>query len=218
MSASQKLGVLLACGKKEGPFERAQAACRGAMDERVTTFLYLLHDGTAHVRDPVLQSLRQRGLRLFCCAFNARGRGIEVDDAAVYCGLGMLADILTSVDRFLSFTGSRWDGLDAAREGALPVGEPRMVQLRVWSDPAASDRVAEGVRVALGILSSGRLAVRLVFGGRGIKCLDPEIGATPEGAALATNLESFRERGGEVCVDREDARTETEGCFALLGF
>lgn len=210
-------GILLASRDDGGPLEGAVSACASALDRGAKPFLYLLHDGTRHVHHPTLQRMRAEGLRLYCCSFSARKRGIETDDAAIYCGLGVLADILASVDRFLSFTGSRWDGREIG-EDAPSAGERRVVQLRVWSDPEVSDFAAEGIRVALGLLSSGRLGVQLVFGGPGVKCLRPEVEKTLEGVAIATHLQSFKDGGGEFHVCGKDAPLECEGCFGVLGF
>jgi len=216
----RKWGILLASGDNGEPLEGAVSACASALDQGAIPFLYLLHDGTRHVHHPALQRMRARGLRLYCCSFNARRRGIETDDAAIYCGLGILADILASVDRFLSFTGSRWDGQEP-RARKTPDGHGRRtVQFRIWSDPGQTDLASEGVRVALGLLASGRVDVQLLFGSAGLECLRPEIEQSPGGPALATHLQSFRERGGGVGVEEAGWGTpvDDEACFAVLGF
>lgn len=213
-------GALLACGEGGDAFARAVAVCAAAMDAGDDVFLYLLHEGTRGVHAPRLQALRDRGMRLFCCAFGARGRGIEVDDAAVYCGMGTLADIIASVDRFASFTGARSDGgIRGPQEGGA--GAKRRVVVSVCADPGTDDRPVEGIRVAAGLSASGRLDVGLILGGEARRCLESGGATAPHGAELFAQLRSFREAGGTVWEEgRGGAAGEARlrGSFAILEF
>lgn len=216
-----RFGALLASGEGGGAFAGAISACAGAMDSGADAFLYLLHEGVRKVHDPGLQALRDRGLRLFCCAFGARRREMEADEAAVYCGLGTLADIIASADRFSGYTGSPWDGQAGGVDASA---SRRRVQIRVSSDPESSDRVAEGVRVAAGLLASGRLEAALVFSGLACRCLKAGAETLRDGPDMVMYLRSFRDGGGDVRVEGgtdgggAGLSGESEGYFATLGF
>lgn len=160
---------------------------------------------------------------MFCCAFGARRRGMEADEAAVYCGLGTLADIIASVDRFTGYTGSPWDG-GASGGPHGGEGENRRVLVNVCSNPEADDRAAEGVRVAAGLRASGRLNVGLVFWGAARRCLESGGEAMVDGRDMVMNLRSFRESGGDVGLVEvgpgvsAGSTANAEECFTVLGF
>ena len=146
---------------------------------------------------------------------------MEADEAAVYCGLGSLADIIASVDWFSGYTGSPWDGQAGGGDASV---SRRRVQVRVLSDPASTDRATEGVRVAAGLLASGRLDVGLVFSGLACRCLEAGAELLRDGPDMAMYLRSFRAGGGDVRAEG-GARAgealvpqELAGCSALLGF
>lgn len=212
MSAGRgdRLGVLLASGAAAD----ALASCGRAVEEGRDAYLYLIHEGTRRVHDAGVQSLRMRGMRLFCCAYGARRRGMETDDAAVYCGLGTLADILAAVDRFESFTGVGC-GSAVGRGSCAAGGGKRGVRVAVCSDPAADDRAAEGVRVAAGLLASGVLQVSLAFVGDGRRCLAPGAEALVDGRELVMHLGTFRDLGGRVWEGEE---SDLDRCFAVMAF
>lgn len=67
------------------------------------TYLYCLDDAVVGVSDPDLQALRQRGLKLYACAYGAHQRGLPIDDQAAYAGLTVVSDLISSTDRFVSF-------------------------------------------------------------------------------------------------------------------
>ena len=50
-----------------------------------------------------IQALKTRGVHLFGCAYGAGRREIELDEAAAWSGLTVLADVVGSTDRFVSF-------------------------------------------------------------------------------------------------------------------
>lgn len=219
MSAERRgsLGVLLGSGEAGVASRGAVSACADAMGSGAEAYLYLLHDGVHHVHEPAFQQLRDRGLRLFCCAFGARRRGIEPDDAAIYCGLGVLSDIVASVDRFLCFTGSPWDGQTGEADRVAPGRARRRIQIRAISNPDLTDLPAEGVRVAVGLLASGRVDVGLAFGGAARRCVAPGAENLRDGRDMVMHLESFRGGGGEVRLDAGRDASVT-GWFSVLGF
>jgi hypothetical protein len=55
------------------------------------------------VAAPEIQALEARGQSLFGCAYGAGNRKIATDDAAAWSGLTVLADVVGSTDRFVSF-------------------------------------------------------------------------------------------------------------------
>ena len=210
----RKWGILLASGDNGEPLEGAVSACASALDQGAIPFLYLLHDGTRHVHHPALQRMRARGLRLYCCSFNARRRGIETDDAAIYCGLGILADILASVDRFLSFTGSRWTG----RNPALARRPMAMVAAQCNSNLVGSGRPISRPRRAcrVGITGIGpRRCSHCYSEARVLNAFgrDRAVSGRPRWQRI------FSLQVGRGASSKAGwARRRHEACFAILGF
>ena len=73
------------------------------MQQGHDVYLYCTDDAVAGVRDPELQSLRDRGLKLYACAYGAHQRHLPVDDSATYSGLTVVSDLMVATDRFVSF-------------------------------------------------------------------------------------------------------------------
>ena len=74
-----------------------------ALERGLDTYLYCLDDAVAGVGDERLQALRQRGLKVYACAYGAQQRGQPTDDRAVYVGLTVLSDLFASARRTVSF-------------------------------------------------------------------------------------------------------------------
>src|SRR5260370_511274 len=74
-----------------------------ALDAGVRVYLYCIDEGVKAVATPEIQALKTRGVHLFGCAYGAGNRKIALDDAAAWSGLTVLADVVGSTDRFLSF-------------------------------------------------------------------------------------------------------------------
>jgi hypothetical protein len=101
--AGRKLGVLLTTAPEHPNFRPALALMNGALDAGVRLYLYCVDDGVRAVATPEIQALKARGASLFGCAYGAQRRQIPVDDSAAWSGLTVLADVVGSTDRFVSF-------------------------------------------------------------------------------------------------------------------
>jgi len=101
--AGKKLGVLLTTAPDHPNFKPAVALMTAAVDSGVRLYLYCIDDGVRAVATPELQALKARGASLFGCAYGAGHRRIALDDAAAWSGLTVLADVVGSTDKFVSF-------------------------------------------------------------------------------------------------------------------
>jgi hypothetical protein len=101
--AGKKLGVLLTTPPDHPNFRPVLALIRAALGAGVRVYLYSIDEGVRSVATPEIQTLKQRGVHLFGCAYGAGNRKIALDDSAAWSGLTVLADVVGSTDRFLSF-------------------------------------------------------------------------------------------------------------------
>ena len=99
----KKLGVLLTTAPAHPNFRVALALMNGALDAGVRLYLYCIDEGVRAVATPEVQALKGRGASLFGCAYGAHRRHIPVDDSAAWSGLTVLADVVGSTDRCVSF-------------------------------------------------------------------------------------------------------------------
>jgi sulfur relay (sulfurtransferase) complex TusBCD TusD component (DsrE family) len=99
----KKLGVLLTTAPTHANFRPALALINTALDAGVRVYLYCIDDGVHAVSSPEVQAIKARGASLFGCAYGAHRRHIPVDDSAAWSGLTVLADVVGSTDRFVSF-------------------------------------------------------------------------------------------------------------------
>ena len=101
--AGRKLGVLLTTPPGHPNFRPAVALMNAAVDAGVRVYLYCIDEGVRAVATPEIQALKAQGQSLFGCAYGAGNRKIATDDAAAWSGLTVLADVVGSTDRFVSF-------------------------------------------------------------------------------------------------------------------
>jgi len=101
--AEKKLGILLSTHPSQPAFHRGVEAAASALAAGGQVYLYCIDEAVRGVSDPQIQSLRERGLILYACAYAAQRRSLPVDDLAVYAGLGVLGDLLAGTDEFLGF-------------------------------------------------------------------------------------------------------------------
>lgn len=99
----KKLGVLLTVAPTHPNFRPALALMNGALDAGARVYLYCVDEGVRAVSAPDVQALKARGASLFGCAYGAGRRNIPIDESAAWSGLTVLADVVGSTDRFLSF-------------------------------------------------------------------------------------------------------------------
>jgi hypothetical protein len=100
--SGRKLGVLLTTGPEHPNFRPALALMRAALDAGVKVYLYCIDEGVRSVSTPEIQAIKERA-SLFGCAYGAHRRKIAVDESAAWSGLTVLADVVGSTDRFVSF-------------------------------------------------------------------------------------------------------------------
>ncbi len=99
----KKLGVLLTVAPTHPNFRPALALMNGALDGGLRVYLYCVDEGVRAVATAEVQALKQRGASLFGCAYGAGRRNIPIDESAAWSGLTVLADVVGSTDRFVSF-------------------------------------------------------------------------------------------------------------------
>ncbi len=99
----KKLGVLLTTAPAHLNFRPAVALMNGALDAGARVYLYCIDEGVRAVTAPEIKALKARGISLFACAYGAHKRHIPVDDSAAWSGLTVLADVVGSTDKFVSF-------------------------------------------------------------------------------------------------------------------
>ena len=101
--AGKKLGVLLTTDPAHPNFRPAVALMNAALDSGARVYLYCVDEGVRSVAAPELQAIKARGASLFGCAYGAGRRHIALDESAAWSGLTVLADVVGSTDRFVSF-------------------------------------------------------------------------------------------------------------------
>jgi len=99
----KKLGLLLSTRPDTPNFRHGVNLAEAALAADVKVYLYCIDDAVHGVGDAQIQSLKARGLNLYACAYAAQRRNIPVDDLAAFAGLGVVGDLMTATDRFLSF-------------------------------------------------------------------------------------------------------------------
>ena len=102
---AKKLGILLSTSPSHPDFQRGVEVAATALEAGTKVYLYCIDEAAAGVGDVLLQSLRERGMILYACAYAAQRRGLPINDLATYAGLGVLGDLLAGTDEFLGFNG-----------------------------------------------------------------------------------------------------------------
>jgi hypothetical protein len=101
--AGKKLGVMLSVTPAHPNFRSAVALMNAALDAGVRVYLYCIDEGVRCVAAPEIQAIKARGASLFGCAYGAGHRKLAIDDSAAWSGLTVLADVVGSTDKFVSF-------------------------------------------------------------------------------------------------------------------
>jgi len=102
--AKKKLGLMLSTAPGHPNLETAVALAEDALRRGVDLYLYLIDDAVRALGDARVRRLPARGAKLFACAYGCQRRGIPLEelDGVTYCGLVVLADVLTGTDRFVA--------------------------------------------------------------------------------------------------------------------
>ena len=99
----KKLGLLLSTGPENPGFQHGLRLAEEALSRGIQVYLYCIDDAVTGCGNEQLQRLKARGAHLFACAYAAQRRNIPVSDLATFSGLGVVSDLITNTDRFLSF-------------------------------------------------------------------------------------------------------------------
>ncbi len=167
-----KLGLMLASPPERPEPEQVRRLALESLRRGEDVYLYLIDDGVRNLDQPGLAELRQKGVKLFACAYGAKKRGIAWDpDQAAFSGLTVLLDVITGCDRFLAFTPL---GHSPEAPGAKPPSGalPRTL-VTLTEDPRASPRPAEAIRIAAGIGGWNKTEVDLLLHGPAAWILSP---------------------------------------------
>lgn len=198
--APRQLGMLLAVSPEHPNFARALAAIDYALEQGHRFFLYAIDEGVRCVATPELQERRGAHpdtLALWACAYGAEKRGLPVDDRAAYAGLSVLADLISSTDKFVAVTTIEPPTGTQPGKRHTP---PRTLVL-VEADPESDPRAAEGIRIAAGVGAWELTDVTLCLRGPAVEVLTE---ANPDdwtdGRDVVKNLATVRERNTPVQV------------------
>jgi sulfur relay (sulfurtransferase) complex TusBCD TusD component (DsrE family) len=167
-----KLGLLLASAPDRPELGEVYRLALDAIGRGDLAFLYLVDDGVRCLDRPEVAELRERGVRLFACAYGAKKRGIAWDPSkAAFSGLTGLLDVIVGCDRFLAFTPL---GRSPAEAPPSPLAGvlPRTL-VTVSEDPRESHRPAEAVRIAAGIGGWNKTEVDVLLLGPASRVLSP---------------------------------------------
>ena len=99
----KKLGVLISTPPHHPNFDRVLNLAEMALAEGVDVYLYCIDEAVPGVGSDRLQGLRERGLKLYACAYGAHRRNFPLSDKATFAGLTVVNDLIVSTDRFVSF-------------------------------------------------------------------------------------------------------------------
>ncbi len=99
----RKLGILLSTAPSEQGFRHGLRLAESALAAGVDVYLYCIDEAVRGVGDAELQAMRERGLKLYACAYGAHRRNIPVNSLAAFAGLTVVNDLIASTDRFVSF-------------------------------------------------------------------------------------------------------------------
>jgi hypothetical protein len=99
----RKLGILISCLPDAPNFSRAVKLAQTALNEGVDVYIYCIDDAVPGVEKPELQELKNRGLKLYACAYGAHRREFPLSENAVFAGLTVVNDLVAGTDRFVSF-------------------------------------------------------------------------------------------------------------------
>ncbi|HEV8438405.1 MAG TPA: DsrE family protein [Methylomirabilota bacterium] len=98
----RKLGLMVSTAPDHPNLETALGLGGAALDRGADVYLYLIDDAVPAVEDARLQTLADRGLKLFVCAYGCQKRRLPLSDKATNCGLVVLTDLINGTERFVA--------------------------------------------------------------------------------------------------------------------
>ena len=99
----KKLGLLISSRPDSPKFRYGLSLAEAALAEGVDVYLYCIDDAVNGVGEAKLQTLKERGLKLYACAYGAHRRNFPLSDQATFAGLTVVSDLIAGTDRFVSF-------------------------------------------------------------------------------------------------------------------
>ncbi|MCX8155778.1 MAG: DsrE family protein [Verrucomicrobiae bacterium] len=103
MLRGKKLGILISTRPDQPGFHHGLGLAEAALAVGVDVYMYCIDDAVVGVGDARLQELKQRGLKLYACAYGAQRRNLPMSDLAIFAGLTVVSDLMAGTDRFVSF-------------------------------------------------------------------------------------------------------------------
>ncbi len=100
-----RLGILLTTPPLHPNHQTVVRLAHAALARDVRILLYLIDEGTGHIRHADIVGLTERGVKLFVCTYGMQRYGMPPCPQAVPCGLVVLSDLVKSCDRFMTFSG-----------------------------------------------------------------------------------------------------------------
>lgn len=101
--SGKKLGLLISSQPDSPKFQMGIRLAETALAEGVDVYLYCIDDAVKGVNEDTIQKLKERGLKLYACAYGAHRREFPLSDKATFAGLTIVSDLIAGTDRFLSF-------------------------------------------------------------------------------------------------------------------
>jgi predicted peroxiredoxin len=99
----KKLGLLISSKPDSPKFQQGLNVAEAALAEGVDVYLYCIDDAVSGVGEERVQTLKNRGLKLYACAYGAHRRNFPLSDKATFAGLTVVSDLIAGTDKFLSF-------------------------------------------------------------------------------------------------------------------
>lgn len=104
MNTAKKLGIMISAAPGTRPFAQGLELAEEAVGRGAGVYVYWMDESVRGLGDRRVKKLRERGARLFACAFSLQRRGLTEDGGCTLAGLTILSDLIASTDRFMSFT------------------------------------------------------------------------------------------------------------------
>ena len=100
----RKLGIMIGALPGSQNFHHGSELAREALNRGVEVYLYFIDEAVRGVELDRVQTLKSRGVKLFACAYSLQKRQLPLSENATMAGLTILNDVISSTDRFVSFT------------------------------------------------------------------------------------------------------------------
>jgi sulfur relay (sulfurtransferase) complex TusBCD TusD component (DsrE family) len=99
--SAKKLGIMISAAPQTPNFTHGLNLADAALKQGISVYLYCIDSAVSGLE--LLGELKERGLKLFACAYSMQERGLTNDAGATLAGLTILTDVIASTDRFVSF-------------------------------------------------------------------------------------------------------------------